>query len=520
MAKAVGKSGSREMLFEPYLGGFILETLTLGMYGEAQNAIREYLQNSFDAVLTAGKKGLIEPTDGIVEVTMSEQLLVLRDNGTGIKKNIAVETLTSIGASRKDYRTEAGFRGIGRLAGIAFCNVLRFRTKAAGEEIETEVAFDAQGLRKDMAPASGGQMTLTELLEAHVKATQTPAEADDPGFFEVSLEGFDNPPIECVDASSMRTFISQVAPVPYAADFPFLSRLEAESAKSSIEIDTVRVVVIADDVEVEVFKAYGPQVTVGKNAVNINRCEIFQSPTKRWWGWVGHKASPGVIRDDATKGVRVRVRNIQIDGTQIFGRLFDKIPTARSYRRFNEWYVGEIFIDPTALVPNARRDGFEDDKSWRDVQKELVDICAKLGAEGYKISSQHQSSLKVLAQGVRDIETDLKTLLAADPADTDKIMALSTKVNKIHRTVTRAIKSADFEISGQLRSLENKLLDAKARAIRKLGVVQMQDMEEIREDAQSELVAELMTAFKEQLEMKCYRQVRKIVKAVVGYEAT
>jgi hypothetical protein len=59
----------------------------------------------------------------------------------------------------------------------------------------------------------------------------------------------------------------------------------------------------------------------------------------------------------------MRVRNIQIDGTQIFGRLFDQIPNARSYRRFNDWYVGEIFVDPTALVPNARRDGFEDNQN-------------------------------------------------------------------------------------------------------------------------------------------------------------
>jgi molecular chaperone HtpG len=66
--------------------------------------------------------------------------------------------------------------------------------------------------------------------------------------------------------------------------------------------------------------------------------------------------------------------------------------------------------------------------------------------------------------------------------------------------------------------LENKLLDVKTRAVRKLGVTQMQDAEEIREAAQRELVTALMSAFKDRLEMKCYREVRKVVKSVVGYE--
>ena len=39
--------------FEPYFGGFVLETLTIGMYGEARNAIREYIQNGFDSIQRA-----------------------------------------------------------------------------------------------------------------------------------------------------------------------------------------------------------------------------------------------------------------------------------------------------------------------------------------------------------------------------------------------------------------------------------------------------------------------------------
>lgn len=295
------------------------------------------------------------------------------------------------------------------------------------------------------------------------------------------MTGFVNAPVECTDSQVMRNFVSQVAPVPYASDFPFRADLAAEASKTFGGIETVRVKIVSDGEEEEVFKDYGPTVSVGKTQVDLVSHEIFRSASKRWWRWVGFKAIPGSIRDESVKGVRVRVRNIQVDGTQIFGKLFDQIPNAKSYRRFNDWYVGEIFIDPTALVPNARRDGFEDDVNWRAVQDELVEVSSKLGQNAYKISTTNQASLRVLAGDVRGLETEAKDLFAEREADTDKIMALSTRINKLHRNVTRAFKSADFELQGQLRFLENKLLDVKTRAIRKLGVTQMKDPDEIRE---------------------------------------
>jgi hypothetical protein len=61
-------------------------------------------------------------------------------------------------------------------------------------------------------------------------------------------------------------------------------------------------------------------------------------------------------------------------------------------------------------------------------------------------------------------------------------------------------------------------LDVKTRAIRKLGVTQMKDPDEIREEARQELLKILMDAFEEGLEMRCLREVRKIVKASTGYD--
>ena len=35
---------AKPLKIQPYFGGFVLETLTVGMYGESRNAIREYMK--------------------------------------------------------------------------------------------------------------------------------------------------------------------------------------------------------------------------------------------------------------------------------------------------------------------------------------------------------------------------------------------------------------------------------------------------------------------------------------------
>ena len=59
--------------FEPFFGGFVLETLTIGMYGEARNAIREYIQNGFDSIQRAIDDLKILPAGkGLIEIVLSQ----------------------------------------------------------------------------------------------------------------------------------------------------------------------------------------------------------------------------------------------------------------------------------------------------------------------------------------------------------------------------------------------------------------------------------------------------------------
>jgi len=122
---------------ELVIGKYTLESLTNGMYSSPLDMYREYIQNavdSFDEVITAG----IEIADKLVidiDIDSEEKSVTIRDNGVGIRAAEATNTLLDIGNSQKNRMTSRGFRGIGRLAGLSYCDKLTFQTSFKGEEL-------------------------------------------------------------------------------------------------------------------------------------------------------------------------------------------------------------------------------------------------------------------------------------------------------------------------------------------------------------------------------------------------
>lgn len=502
--------------FEPFLGSFILETLTLGMYGESRNAIREYVQNAYDSILAAVQSGLISHEEGEIHVKMGDNSLVIRDNGIGLRENLAVEALTSIGASRKDYRCQAGFRGIGRLAGLVFCNILTFKTKAKGEVSETVVQFNAKGMRHDMSPNRAGLQSLEKLLKKNISFRITKGHSPDDHYFEVSLQDLHEPPSECTDESLMVDYLSQIAPVPYNLDFLHGVILQAAAQQRSTRIDEVRIFVDGIGGSVQVFKPYEKTFLVGKASVSLADIRLIDSDTGHWWGWVGLKTEPGAYKDETEKAIRIRVRNIQIDGTQLMAKIFSDVDGAPSYARFNDWYIGEIFVHEGKLIPNARRDGFEEEEGWVVARQQILKTCKVLGEEAYVISRQSQMSLKQLAKETKKIEDEVEKLIVPSRSDLKIVVDLASQINKLQRKVTRAAKDSDYETAAQFRSLEARLLTLQRRALGKVDAGQEQNPRGASVAASQKIVDKLVHALRDQLDPRTFERVMQIIENVVG----
>ena len=498
---------------QPFFGGFVLETLTIGMYGESRNAIREYIQNGFDSIQRAVDSGILAADDGLIQIKMAEdhKTLIIRDNGAGLAAKHAASILTRVGASTKNHRSNAGFRGIGRLAGIVFSDAVVFVTKAQGESTQTTVVFDAKNMRDAMAPNRGSAQSATDLMTNTVKAYRTRIRRSDDHFFEVRLQGLRNPPEECRSPSAMNEFVSQVAPVPYAPNFPYRSLLESTARDTKIPIEQVRITIREGrKPPTQVTKPYGAAHRVGPKTARIDDCGIVQSPSGKWWGWIGKKSLSGAYTDQRVAGLRVRVRNIQIDATDLVRDVFRD--GAISHARFQDYFIGEFFVQPGVLVPNARRDGFEEDRAWHKFKKELTAVTKSLSAEAYQISKQGALATDALKANVKDAKKKFTALRRSDFSDVDIGIAFSKSITTIQRRVAKALLDSTVEAAGQLNVLSSELADMKRETLSHLGAAALSDdREKLEQEAREEMLNEILVLLEDNLSPTCFTEAREIL---------
>lgn len=528
---------------EPLIGSFLLESITTGMYGERKNAIREYVQNSFDGIQSAAATKVLRQGAGKITITMSDDgsSLTIHDNGVGLPQRIAVTTLIAVGASRKERGIQAGFRGIGRLAGIAFCRTLQFRTKAAGESVETIVWFDCDALRRGMLES--GRKPATELITACTTYDQPKAQDPKAHYFEVKLIGLRNAPAEALDPLQLEAFLSQVAPVDYHPDFrrfgdqiikeageleiPELEEApdgadgedaadwsvledDAETMLERIPVSAVKLAIKSSDTAEErlVFKPYRARMGVNDSPTDVplSSVQVIRGPTGAWWGWLGHKAKPGEYQDGGVSGIRFRLKNIQIDGNE----LITLVPTSNDIRlpfsRWSNWFVGEIHIDPRAVVPNARRDNFEEDARWLAIRGQLTEVCQGLTKEAREVSKAHQTSLEMLDKKADKLRTDFLSMSRAKVFSMRKAQKLLQDSDKLQKDIEKASVGAPAAQQVRLKAIAKEVTQIRVGLLEK---PQTAEYEQFRAAIREEFLAITLGVLNDYLEIDVYEEVRE-----------
>ncbi|MBS0418674.1 MAG: ATP-binding protein [Proteobacteria bacterium] len=425
----------------PHIGAFVLETLTLGMYGDPRHTLREYVQNAYDSIRAAQRTKFLNDR-GRVDVTIASDAITIRDNGLGVRADLAWVTLTSIGASRKDRARDAGFRGIGRLAGMAYCEELTFRTTFPGETTLSTVRFDCNKLLAAMSPDEGGETELATLLSSAVTIEQQEGGAtSDEHFFEVHLNGLARAPEALTNPVEVGAYLSETVPVGFSSEWTRREEIEADyRSYFGVPLETVDVYVSANDTTTQLFKPYGDTYQQQKGIAQLQSVEFHRGEDQRYWGWVGYLSESGAVTDWKTRGLRVRTRNIQVDGTQVFESMFTDVKP--SYGRFSTYFVGEIHIDPEKVIPNARRDGFEENEAWLSIKRSLIaQICEPLAKHAYQASQDQQADVdKVIAEIDRLV--DRSHSIADNSKSTyDQVVDLMNTAKRLRRKASSALKS-------------------------------------------------------------------------------
>lgn len=442
------------------IGAFVLETLTTGMYRNPLDALREYIQNAFDSIRAAERAGVLKSGAGRIHlsITEKERVLSVRDNGMGVALSDVVARLVNIGMSSKSLDTDAGFRGIGRLAGIAYCDKIIFRTQNNGEQEISTVSFDAKAIKEAMSPKNREVEEMANVVDKYVTITAEKARKKD-HFFEVCMEGINSNGSSFLSTKYVRSYLEQVAPIPIdTQSFPYSKTFYDWIKRTGITLPEVSLIVDNNDSSYELFKPY-KKITYSTaktgHKVHVKGLRFFpEDATKEspFWIWYADTNCPGIIGNDAVAGLRLRKSNIAIGLSE---RMTDVFRLAsESYARFNRYLMGEVHIQDASVIPNAQRDDFEETPEWCDILDRLVQFAKERSREAHSLSEGRNADVeKLLAAADRQLDEVAKKQRTG--------LASKSEQEKLDKTIGKHISKIESAEKADRSEEERKRLAKK-----------------------------------------------------------
>lgn len=380
------------------IGKDILELLSNAMYVDPLTIYREYLQNSADSIDEALNDGLLENEDeGRVDIKVDSinRKVTIRDNGVGISKKDFEKRMTAFGVSNKRDTDARGFRGVGRLAGLAYCRELVFRTKSKEETEILELTWDCVVLKSILLdPNYKGD--LSNVVRDVVSISLIPAENYPDHFFEVELRNIiKHKKDTLIDRETIEHYIAKVAPVPFSPKFSYTEKI-TKSLRDHIAMANMNVFI--DDNVSPVYRLHQDQFNVSETIQDSFEGELdcFTIPNVSGEvgavGWILHHNYLGAISaKTGIKGFRVRSGNIQVGEDNLLDEIFLET-------RFNSWAVAEVHVIDKNIKPNGRRDNFEQNIHF-------LNMINHLAVKGREISKNCRNS-SILRNKIKEFEIE------------------------------------------------------------------------------------------------------------------
>lgn len=349
------------------IGKDVIESLTIGMYDDSRFIYREYIQNAADQIDKARHQGLIEEGEIHIIINPDKKIISIEDDATGIEESKVVEILKNIAQSTKQRGVDKGFRGIGRLGGLGYCEKLIFETSHKGEAIKSIMTWDANKL-KTIINNRTHKEEAAEVIDA-VTTLKKEEEDSDKHYFKVSLIGVTNK--DLLDVKDIRMYLSMVAPVPFSKSFVYAKKIYDELKKEGLSLDEYKTFVNTE----QLFKGYNSYIYEGTDVCNRKKIgevidvlffkEQDKENNKLFWGWYGiTEKNQSLNQINFSRGFRLRKSNIQIGNE-------DTLTKLHRDKRFQFYFFGEVYGLHPDLIPNARRDYFSETDSYFEFENKL-----------------------------------------------------------------------------------------------------------------------------------------------------
>lgn len=377
--------------FKTIIGKDVIESLTIGMYDDSRFIYREYIQNAADQIDKARHQGLVEEGEIHIIIDADKKLISIEDDATGIEEKKVVEILKNIAQSTKKRGIDKGFRGIGRLGGLGYCDKLIFETSFKGENVKSMMTWDATKL-KSIINNRNQKEEASEVIDA-VTTLEINKEDVESHYFKVTLIGVTNK--DLLDVKGIRTYLSMVAPVPFYKSFVYAKKIYDELKKEEITIDEYKTFINTE----QLFKGYNSYIYDGdqfskKKVDEIIDVQFFKETDNNgsllYWGWYSISEKNHSLKQiNYQRGFRLRKSNIQI------GDEYSLVKFHKD-KRFQFYFFAEVYAIHQDLIPNARRDNFSETETYYEYEQ--------------KLKSFFHSTISSLCNRASDVNSAVRTI--------------------------------------------------------------------------------------------------------------
>lgn len=461
---------------EYIFGANIIENLTTGMYQDSRIIYREYIQNACDQIDKAIKEDIVDKNEACIEIWIDyeKRKISIEDNATGIKKDAFKSTLGNIANSSKKLGVDKGFRGIGRLAGLAYCQKLVFTSSAKGENIISKMECDASLMRSLLDEhIKGIKHTASEVLSKIFSFTEE--ETNDIGshYFKVEMFDINQENKDLLKIEEIRKYLSFIAPVPYVNTFYLSFDIYKYAKEHNYKIDEYKILINGE----QLFKDYELKYSVTKNGEDtikeIMPHEFYDDNGQLLaWMWLGVTDFKGSIpKSCRMRSLRLRKENIQIGDETTMQKFFTE-------ERGVNYFVGEIFVTSPNLIPNSQRDYFNENPTREKFEKLFKEYVKGELIRIYRAGSTMNSGIRAL------IDYDKKKAAYENKVKNGEYVNQEHKEQKAEELEVAKRKAEDAK--KQINKYVNDSNDDSDSLISKFVKNRMEEYEEEKEERKKE----------------------------------
>ncbi|MGD0649866.1 MAG: ATP-binding protein [Verrucomicrobiia bacterium] len=423
----------RDKRDEYFAYGSVLEAVSQGLYPDRKHILREFVQNSYDALgdlrrHNAGAK--LHP----VEITVSPPSVTIADKGLGMSEE-TMRRYRYLGFSEKQIATHAGFRGIGKFSAISVCDKLIVRSSKLGDPKSHQVVIDAAAMFKRLQDDKNEPLEM--LLREHSQITEAPEEAGRHYTF-VELHGIHRDAAELLDVNVIKPYLVRVAPLPFDPAFQYGREISDRLRQVDSRFLEVELLVDGKPIYKPFLDncsrpGYEPVLIADGSTEPIAFVWFCQNLGKGQFRELGEEGSRGHRHSDS--GLVYRVSNLAVGDSMLTRKTLWLTTPERAF-----YFFGEIHVLDPNVIPTSDRDDFEDTSARGRLYERCRAVADKLSFEA-GLQSQQQRFGEVVVGGeelVTETEADLQAGTLAAELKEDK----NFQVQKLLEDLAKRLKQS------------------------------------------------------------------------------